>query len=431
MARCHAVWVSVVIGAHLAGAQPAGDSGGSSGSGSGSAEPTFEPEHITTTKPAQPAPPPAPAEPITVDAIVISSTNRVDLNFFFDLSYVHASSPPSEEGEVHVQNNKGFFIGPIVLQATAHLAQGLTGRTEIALSYQDFSTVVDVERADIEYKTDHFSIRGGRNHTEYGYWNNAFHHGRWLQLTINRPHVLRFEDEGGMLQIHQVGLTMAYGPKRGESGFEAVLGIGNGHSEVIENIQTEGDNNYLKSALVRLGAVGIGHPALRFGVNAGIDRIKAEGMDIRPLLPGIGMWEYVFAGYIALRSEGLQIFSETYHVIHTAVGGIATWRVTDGFFLLGYRFGSLIPYAQVEVRRGDGAIDPYWNPQGAGVPGSDMLNPPGFPEATPPRDFTEGIAGLHYDLNSWSALKLEVVYGRFDPRTENDYRVELNWSFGR
>jgi len=45
---------------------------------------------------------------------------------------------------------------------------------------------------------------------------------------------------------------------------------------------------------------------------------------------------------------------------------------------------------------------------------------------------------MHYDLSTWSALKLELSGRRFqvlEPggavANNNDYRVELNWSFGR
>src|SRR5438477_780437 len=213
-------------------------------------EPVLEPEHVSTPQPAPSS------EPITVDQIVIASTARIDLNFFGDVSLLKLS-----------HEEPGFSIGPLGFQVAAHLAEGLVGRTEFAMEFQDGDTVVDVERAYLEYKTAHWMFAAGRTHAELGYWNNAFHHGRWLQLTIDRPHVLRFEDDGGMLPVHQVGVTAVYGPMRGDAGLEIGLGLGNGHGRALDAIQTGGDNNRAKSVLLRLGAVGIGHPALRFGLN--------------------------------------------------------------------------------------------------------------------------------------------------------------------
>jgi hypothetical protein len=95
-----------------------------------------------------------------------------------------------------------------------------------------------------------------------------------------------------------------------------------------------------------------------------------------------------------------------------------SYQVSDGFFLVGYRVGKLIPYGQVEVRYGDGKTDPFYNP-----------DPSINSETVQPLNYVEGVAGLHYDLSSWSALKVEVTGRNQD--SGNDYRVELNWSFGR
>jgi hypothetical protein len=392
---------------------PTGAAGGSTTAPAGPAgESMLEPERIKA-RPARP-----PAEPLggddamTLDRLVITSTSRIDLNFFGDVSL-----------EQLKDQKAALAVGPLGFQVTAHLAEGLVGRTEFAMSFEDGDTVVDVERAYLEYRTEHWTLAAGRTHAELGYWNNAFHHGRWLQLTINRPHVLRFEDEGGMLQVHSVGVAATYGPGRGHSGLEIALGVGNGHGPTLDRIQTESDNNWAKSVLVRIGAVGIGHPALRFGVNVAIDSIAPEDATVRPLLPDRSIFELLTGAYVALRSESLIAFSETYNVLHR--GGGQTWQVTDGFVILGVPVGRFTPFAEIEVRHGDGLTDPFYNP-----------DPMVHSEVPPPGNFVEGIAGLRFELSAWSALKLELAASRVqlaaDPsRSESDYRAELNWSFGR
>lgn len=414
-AALFAIAVAVVFGAAPAAAQPAppgSPSGAAAGSG---AEPVFEPEHVSAGKPPPPPPVDRPAggEPITVDQLVIASSSRLDFNFFGDVSLLKL------RGE-----DPGFAIGPLGFQVTAHLAEGLVGRTEYALSFEGSDTVIDVERAFLEYRHGHWMLAAGRTHAEFGYWNNAFHHGRWLQLTINRPRVLRFEDEGGMLQVHQVGVTAVYGPERGEHGLEVALGVGNGHGPSIVDVQTLGDNNLAKSVLIRVGAAGLDHDALRFGVNLGIDQIAPASSLVRPLLPDTKIFELLSGAYLALRSDPWIVFSEVYNVLHRATG--RTWQITDGFVIAGYRLGAYTPYAQFEARRGDGLFDPFYNP-----------DPMASPEAAVPGDYVEGILGLHYDLSTWSALKLELSARRFQTLDDglvanhSDYRIELNWSFGR
>ena len=44
-------------------------------------------------------------------------------------------------------------------------------------------------------------------HTLLGYWNQAYHHGTWLQTTVFRPEIYRWEDDGGgLLPVHEVGV---------------------------------------------------------------------------------------------------------------------------------------------------------------------------------------------------------------------------------
>jgi hypothetical protein len=384
------------------------------GSAAGAAGgPRFAPEPVTAGKPASSvAEPPARDDAMTLDRMVVTSSNRVDLNFFGDVSV-----------EQLKDQKAAFAIGPLGFQVTAHLAEGLAGRTEFAMSFEDGETVVDVERAYIEYRTDRLTFAAGRTHAELGYWNNAFHHGRWLQLTINRPHVLRFEDEGGALQVHTVGVSASYGPGRGGSGLEVALGVGNGHGRTLDLVQTESDNNWAKSVLLRIGAAGIGHPTLRFGINVGVDSIAPEPAAVRPLLPDQQMFELLTGVYFALRSEGLIAFSETYNVLHR--GGGKTWQFTDGFLIAGYPLGQFTPFGEVEARAGSGFTDPFYNP-----------DPAIHAETVRPGNFVEGIAGLRYELSAWSALKLELAASRFqvaaDPtHYSKDYRAELNWSFGR
>ncbi|HEU4734016.1 MAG TPA: hypothetical protein VFT22_39260 [Kofleriaceae bacterium] len=367
-------------------------------------EPVLEPERVTSAPPAAPANAPADQE-MTLDRLVVSASNHFDLNFFGDVSLVQLDDDPT-----------AFAIGPVGFQLTARLAERLVGRTEYVVKFQNNDTVIDLERLYLEYPGDRWTLVVGRTHTELGYWNTAFHHGTWLQLTIKRPRVLGFEGGGGVLAMHQTGITLSYHPRRGDSGLEAVVSVGNGRGRTIDLAQDTEDNNWAKSLLVRVGAVGIGHPALRFGANVVVDTIAPEPATVRPLLPDKSMFELVTGVFLALRSEQLVVYSETYNVLHA--GGGKTWQFTDGFLLAGYRFGPIIPFGEIEVRYGDGANDPYYRPDPA--IGSASVSP---------GNFAEGTLGARYEVNAWSALKLEV--SAISLVEGSDYRAELNWSFGR
>ena len=48
----------------------------------------------------------------------------------------------------------------------------------------------------------------GRNHTDLDQWNRLFHRETYLQTTINRPGIIEFEDDGGVLPAHITGLSV-------------------------------------------------------------------------------------------------------------------------------------------------------------------------------------------------------------------------------
>lgn len=367
-------------------------------------EPVLPPEHVTAAKPAlldEPS-----SRELTLDRIVLSAANRIDLNLFGDVSLLQIND-----------NNTAFVIGPVGVQITGHLADHLVGRTEWVVKFDGSgATVIDLERLYLEYRTDHWAFVAGKTHTEFGYWNTAFHHGTWLQLTKRRPRVVDFEQAGGVLATHSTGVTATYGPKRGDSGVEVLVSVGNGHGRTLDTGLTESDNNAFKSVLLRLGAIGFGDPALRFGVNVAVDEIAPEPAAVRPMLPDRAIQELVTGFYLAFRGDRAVVFSETYNILHHS--GDQNWQFTDGFLLAGYRFGQFTPYGEIEARYGDGALDPYYQPD----PAVDA-------HITKPANFVEGTVGVRYELNTWSALKLEMAAANFADRT--DYRAELNWSFGR
>src|SRR5581483_2283037 len=91
---------------------------------------------------------------------------------------------------------------------------------------------LDIERLQLTYKRNkYFEISGGRYHTAIGYYNTAFHHGTWFQTATGRPFMYFFEDRGGILPVHSVGVTTSgLVPGTGKFGLHWVAEIGNGRS---------------------------------------------------------------------------------------------------------------------------------------------------------------------------------------------------------
>jgi hypothetical protein len=113
-------------------------------------------------------------------------------------------------------NNTGrtsaFGLGQFDLYITSRISDRLSFLGETVFEFDDASSefVVDVERVIVQYAlTEHLRLDAGKVHTPLGYWNNAYHHGLVMQPTIERPQLVQFEDDGGPLPVHTVGVQLS------------------------------------------------------------------------------------------------------------------------------------------------------------------------------------------------------------------------------
>jgi hypothetical protein len=382
----------------------------------------FEPAEVTAAHPTGPtAAPPAPSptpelRPLTMDEIAVATTNtRVTLNVFGDTAFKVDSAAGSRPA---------FVLGPLDILLTGR-SGNLIALSEIALETDDETGQIgiDLERGFVGWHTETFSIDAGRTHTELGYWNNAFHHGRWLQMPVDRPRAVLFEDEGGILPIHSIGVTGRWRLLTGEHQIEAMGAVGNGRGVIVDNLQLDRDTNLFKSLLLKIEAKGFGARELRFGVSSFYDRIAPEpatsatGGATRPQLPNETIAELIANAYLAYRGSELTVIAEAFEIAHSATVTGGHWNTFDGFALVAYRFGVLAPYATVEVRAGDVAQDPFFFPD----PMAESAILGRFDEAT---------AGLRWDLNTWSAIKVEYRPTYLVATKVWDQRGIVDWTFG-
>jgi hypothetical protein len=116
---------------------------------------------------------------------------------------------------------------------------------------------VDVERYLLQYAhNDFFNISAGRVHTAIGYYNTEYHHSSWLQTTTGRPFLFDFEDHGGILPIHMVGVSATGEIPSGSLGLHYVAEMGNGRAsrqpllqEPVQNVLADQNHKAFNLAL--------------------------------------------------------------------------------------------------------------------------------------------------------------------------------------
>jgi hypothetical protein len=118
-------------------------------------------------------------------------------------------------------SDKFKFLSEIVFEGGPDNIYGVTRGTA------NFITI-DVERYFLQYSyNDYLNLAAGRFHTGIGYYNTAYHHSTWFQTTTDRPFLFNFEDRGGVLPVHMVGVSASGLIPSGRLGLHYVAEVGN------------------------------------------------------------------------------------------------------------------------------------------------------------------------------------------------------------
>jgi hypothetical protein len=144
-----------------------------------------------------------------------------------------------------------FQAGEFDLFITSKLSDHLNFLSEVVLGPDDTNEfAVDIERYQLTYRANrYFAAAAGRFHTSLGFYNTAYHHGTWFSTAEGRPIMYLFEDSGGILPVHMVGLSFTGAvPHTEKVNLHWTAEVGNGLSsnpfatESVQNFYS--DRNY-------------------------------------------------------------------------------------------------------------------------------------------------------------------------------------------
>jgi hypothetical protein len=108
--------------------------------------------------------------------------SRIQFGIFTDLK--------TEFSEV--SHDAEWYSGQLVAHFTTVLSERSLYFAEISVSPDRGYNQVRMERAFFQfYFSDQFRLRLGRIHTPVSHWNATYHHGQYLQTTINRPEMVK------------------------------------------------------------------------------------------------------------------------------------------------------------------------------------------------------------------------------------------------
>ncbi len=302
----------------------------------------------------------------------------------------------SLHGDTHRGDTTSFSLGQLDLFVTSDVSDKFKFLSEItfeagptniygSVTEEPNSFGVDIERYLLQYShNDYFNISAGRGHTAIGYYNTAYHHSSWLQTTTGRPFLFDFEDHGGILPIHMVGVSASGQIPSGSLGLHYVAEVGNGRASRTpldsEPVQNELDDQNHKAFNMAVFARPEGVSGLQAGFSYYNDLLSPANM------PPVG--ESIYAAHAVLVRPKYEWLNEALVDRHTLRGTSQAYN-TPGF------------YSQVSKQFG--AYRPYLRYQYVNVANGEPI----FPDV----QLRHGpSAGLRFDASESVALKFQYDY---------------------
>ncbi len=345
----------------------------------------------TAVKPQQVPPGLPDSEPSQSESVV---TDRMDLSK--TLLNIRGFGDVSFHGDTQPGDTNSFSLGQLDLFVTSDIADKYRFLSEIVFeggpdniygtSVGPENTFgVDVERYLLQYShNDYLNISVGRGHTAIGYYNTAYHHSTWMQTTTDRPFLFEFEDRGGILPVHTVGVS-ANGMIPSKSlGLHYVAELGNGRESRTpldsEPVQNELDDTNHKAFNLAIFA----RPEVLHGFQTGFSFYR--DVLVPSDTPKIG--ESILAAHAILIRPKFEWLSEALLDRHAPFGTPIVFHTPGFYSQISRQFGSYRPYFRYE----------YLNV---------AHNEPVFPDVA----LRHGpIFGIRYDATESVALKFQYNY---------------------
>ena len=360
-----------------------------------------------------------------------SQSAGVPLHGFISVGYAHVPSLPSLPNTLN--QHSGFRLANVDFYMAPNFGDRLKALIEFNLEYTERGVLTyDLERMEIGYTVnDLVNLWAGRFHTPFGEWNTAFHHGHYIQTSIDRPRFAAFEDQGGVMPSHTIGL-MESGTLRVNDGnrLSYDVFIGNG-SRIIP----ASDGNPLGISLgnqLEFNPFGDDNGNVAVGARVSYEIANTLTLGLHALSETVNTYDAnnvevnstklkFYGGFYLLEWNNWESIGEYYKFKNQDVSGPSgntgmhdSWAA---FAQLSYTFDNIwTPYVRTERAAFD-QTDNYFSTLASG------------------RSYHRQVLGLRWDFNKSAALKFEFdrtreeeVAGLSD-QIYNRTRIQLDTKF--
>ncbi len=304
--------------------------------------------------------------------------------------------------------NNFFSLGEFDLFMTSRLSNRISFLGEIVFEFESEETEIDPERLIIRYDVNNLlKINVGKFHLPIGYWLPTYHHGVWLQTTIDRPDIFNFEDKGGPLPSHAAGAMLSGSALLEGFDLNYACAISNGRGVNTTQTQVIGDRNDKKALSLQLEVQPHIVEGLRLGPSVYYDVIPEDKTNSNRESE---IREIIYGGHIVYTIENIELLTEAFEINHDEFSG-GVFNTFGGYAQFAYTINKFKPYYRYDYIDYSND-DPFYRESEF-----DFL------------DTKKHTIGLRYELSHFNAIKFEYSHGVFDDEDVNIVGLQTAFSF--
>jgi len=302
-----------------------------------------------------------------------------------------------------------FSLGEFDLFMTSKLSNRISFLNETAFEFERSGDVeIDIERLLIHYDVNNLlKIDVGKFHLPLGYWNLNYHHGVWLQTTMDRPAIVEFEDNGGPIPMHDTGIQLSGSALLEGFDLNYACAISNGRGVNTTQQQNFDDMNDKKALSLQFEVQPHIVEGLRLGPSVYYDVIPED--ETNPNREN-EIREIIYGGHIVYTMRNIELLTEAFVINHDEVSG-DVFNTFGGYAQFAYTINKFKPYYRYDYIDYDNSDTFYRESK------FDFF------------DTNTHTIGLRYELSHFNAIKFEYSHGVFDDEDVNIIGLQTAFSF--
>ncbi len=240
-----------------------------------------------------------------------------------------------------------FYTGDFDLFLHSRLSEKTSVLADIAFEEGDAQRYkLDLRQALLKYEmNEHLKISLGRYQTDIGYYNSAYRSAAWLQTTADRPLIMEYASNGGLLPTQAVGVSLTGAIPSGKLGLNYIAEYGTSDTirPDLNGAGTVNDENDGNHVLVGWFARPDWAPGLQLGGSFFHDKISDSEISLADRFG-----QTILNSYVVYLAHGIESLNEVYLIRETQLATGTVLNSPAFYSQISRRWGRVRPFVRYQ-----------------------------------------------------------------------------------